>query len=106
MLACIGYIVPEYVKLPGYCSPSMGVKFADIPNGLKALKMVPAPGWLQIFVTMGVYELVINERKEDEPGNYGKGWLGIGKTMTDQEKRKRSLNAEIANGRLAMMAII
>merc|ERR1719161_1579376 len=34
MLACMGYITPELTgKLPGYLSPSMGLKFADIPNG-------------------------------------------------------------------------
>merc|ERR1719199_521468 len=27
MVACIGYIAPEYVKFPGYCSPTLGVKF-------------------------------------------------------------------------------
>ena len=32
-----GYIVPEYYKFPGYLSPSLGLKFADVPNGLAAL---------------------------------------------------------------------
>merc|ERR1719247_818490 len=31
MIACLGYIIPEYVKWPGYCSPTLGIKFADIP---------------------------------------------------------------------------
>ena len=31
-----GYIVPEYYKFDGYLSPSMDLKFADVPNGLKA----------------------------------------------------------------------
>ena len=31
-----GYIVPEYYKFDGYLSPSMNLKFADVPNGLKA----------------------------------------------------------------------
>ena len=34
MYATIGYIVPEYYKFPGYLSPSLGLKFADVPNGL------------------------------------------------------------------------
>merc|ERR1719393_594642 len=33
MIACLGYIVPEYVKFPGYLSPSMGLKFEEVPNG-------------------------------------------------------------------------
>merc|ERR1712176_1630863 len=48
MLACIGYIVPEYFKWPGYCSPSQEIAFADIPNGLKACSKIPLEGWLQI----------------------------------------------------------
>merc|ERR1712203_635338 len=45
MIACIGYIVPEYFKWPGYCSPSAALSFGDIPNGLAALSKVPAVGW-------------------------------------------------------------
>merc|ERR1719254_114736 len=41
MLACLGYIVPEYFKLPGFCSPSGGLAFEQIPNGLAALSEVP-----------------------------------------------------------------
>ena len=37
MYATIGYIVPEYYKFPGYLSPSLGLKFSDVPNGLAAL---------------------------------------------------------------------
>ena len=44
---------------------------------------------------------------EKEPGNYGRGWLGItGKSMEDLAKRTRALNSELANGRLAMVAIL
>ena len=32
-----GYITPEYFKFPGFLSPSLGLKFADVPNGLAAL---------------------------------------------------------------------
>ena len=37
MYATMGYIVPEYYKFPGYLSPSLGLKFSDVPNGLAAL---------------------------------------------------------------------
>ena len=49
---------------------------------------------------------------QDEPGNYGAGFLGLRSVgimnsgITDPEVRKKKLNAELANGRLAMMAII
>merc|ERR1712060_755635 len=32
----------------GYITPSAGLKFADIPNGLAAISKVPAAGWGQI----------------------------------------------------------
>ena len=38
MLATMGYITPEITgKFPGYLSPSAGLKFADVPNGLAAI---------------------------------------------------------------------
>lgn len=30
-----GYIAPEYYRFDGYLSPSMNLKFSDVPNGLK-----------------------------------------------------------------------
>merc|ERR1712056_141663 len=49
MLATMGYITPELTgKLPGYLSPSMGLKFADVPSGLAAISEVPALGWAQV----------------------------------------------------------
>jgi len=38
MLATMGYITPEITgKLPGYLSPSAGLKFADGPNGPESI---------------------------------------------------------------------
>merc|ERR1719281_2029741 len=110
MLATIGYIVPEYVKLPGEISPSQGLKFADIPNGLGALSKVPLAGLGQIVAFAGFIELVYN-KKYPEPGNYGKGFLGLGSvgistSIQDPEVREKKLQAETANGRLAMVSII
>mmetsp|Transcript_21303 Transcript_21303/g.67323 ORF Transcript_21303/g.67323 Transcript_21303/m.67323 type:complete len:403 (-) Transcript_21303:134-1342(-) len=110
MFATIGYIVPEYVKFPGYLSPSSDLKFEDVPNGLKAFSVVPVAGWAQIFAFIGFIELVYNT-PYGEPGNYGKGFLGLGSvgvsaSIADPAAREKKLAAELANGRLAMMAII
>ncbi|CAK0817367.1 unnamed protein product, partial [Prorocentrum cordatum] len=105
MYATMGYIFPEYVRFPGLLSPSAGLKFADVPNGLAALSKVPAAGWLQIFLFIGTYEVAYAE-KPGEPGNFGKGNFGLFGGVADSAKRTRGLNSEIANGRLAMMAII
>merc|ERR1712050_814231 len=57
MIACIGYIVPEFFKWPGYLSPSQDLAFADVPNGLKALSVVPFLGWTQIIGFVGLLEV-------------------------------------------------
>merc|ERR1711972_733834 len=49
MFACLGYIVPEYVRWPGELSPSASLKFADVPNGLNALGKVSFAGWLPFY---------------------------------------------------------
>jgi len=122
MIACIGYIVPEFFKWPGYLSPSAKLAFADVPNGLAALKVMPAAGVLQLFAFAGHIEAkFLVQDPSREPGDFencgifgvpngGEG-LFVGKfrepgRIQDEATRRSKLNAELANGRLAMMAII
>ena len=105
MYATIGYIVPEYFRWPGDLSPSNGLSFSEVPNGLAAISKVPSGGWTQIVAFCGFYELSVYPYS-GEPGNYGKGLGGVLPPVSDPEVRKRKLNAELANGRLAMAAII
>merc|ERR1719195_1584539 len=104
MLATIGYIVPEYFRFPGFLSPSQGIKFADVPNGLAALSKVPGFGWVQIVFFAGVIEgtFGFDDYKTGVPGEYG--WKVL--TSDDPAEKTKKLSAEIANGRLAMMAIV
>eukprot|EP00612_Vaucheria_litorea_P002407 CAMPEP_0171457180 /NCGR_PEP_ID=MMETSP0945-20130129/3362_1 /TAXON_ID=109269 /ORGANISM="Vaucheria litorea, Strain CCMP2940" /LENGTH=180 /DNA_ID=CAMNT_0011982737 /DNA_START=196 /DNA_END=738 /DNA_ORIENTATION=- len=104
MLATIGYIVPDLFKLPGNISNSANLKFADIPNGLGAIKAVPALGWVQIILFIGLLELVIWPQQEDKaPGDIGgDNWV----RYDDPEVKADKLNKELNNGRLAQMAII
>jgi light-harvesting complex I chlorophyll a/b binding protein 1 len=134
MLACIGYIVPEYFKWPGYLSPSDGLKFADIPHGLEAITRVPAVGWTQVvFFGLGLELFGATQDPTKPPGKlssrlviglteiknkslaggirnegYAFGPFGIpnAPSIADPELRKKKLNAELANGRLAMVAIM
>ena len=53
MFATIEYTTPEITcKFLGYLSPSAGLKFADVPNGLAAISKVPVAGWGQILAYM------------------------------------------------------
>merc|ERR1719464_2101122 len=107
MLATMGYITPEITgKFPGYLSYTAKLKFADVPNGLAAVSKVPAAGWLQILAYCFWCESssLSGEVDEAAPGDYG--WKAPLLATDDAERRTRRLNSEIANGRLAMMAII
>jgi len=107
MLAAMGYITPEVVgKFPGELSFTQKISFADVPNGLKAFDVVPVAGWIQILLYMSFVEVSGIAQRTDV--NYGKPGDFDFKVLTsdDPEKRKRKLNSELANGRLAMMAII
>ena len=119
MLATIGYIVPEYFRFPGYLSASAGLKFTDVPTGLAAVNKVPGGGWAQLVYFVAFCELFIayNDADRDEPGDlhsrfFGLNWsfgaYGIpgGATIADPTVRRQKLSAELANGRLAMAAII
>merc|ERR1712115_208883 len=105
MLATMGYITPELTgKFPGYLSPSTGLKFADIPNGLAAISKVPAAGWAQIVAYSAFCEL----SQDQSPGTAAAaGDFGFKVlTSSDPAEKQKKLAAELANGRLAMMAII
>ena len=80
---------------------------------------MPLFGWLQIFAFAGLIETsgffsgkatAIGFQKDStqdgEPGNYGVGFPNFIGKVTDPAARASKLNAELANGRLAMMAII
>lgn len=105
MAATLGMLTQQTSRFDGFISPSQNLKFADIPNGLGALKAVPLEGWVQIAVLIGLHEVIIKERPGKAPGDFGTGYWGV--ALDDQSAYQlRSLNAEIANGRLAMLGIL
>jgi hypothetical protein len=111
MFAAMGYIVPEYYKFPGYLSPSAKLAFSDVPNGLAAISKVPFLGWAQWFIFIGLVDFGLYRADPSRaPGDYANaGVLGVPNAsgpMSDEEGRKRKLNSELANGRLAMVAIM
>merc|ERR1711979_23221 len=105
MLATMGYITPEITgKLPGYLSPSMGIKFADVPNGLAAISKVPSAGWAQILAYGAFCELSQDQSAGTPAASGDFGFKVL--TSSDPAEKTKKLSAELANGRLAMMAII
>merc|ERR1719433_338424 len=103
MLATMGYITPEITgKFPGYLSPSNDLAFNDIPNGLAAVSKIPQAGLLQIVAYAAYCEISGINNRGEAPGDFG--WKVL--TSADPEQKTKKLQAEIANGRLAMMAII
>lgn len=115
MIAAMGYIAPEFFRWPGYCSPSMNLKFTEIPNGIGALYKMPAEGWAQIGVFIGFLELFpLRQENTRVPGDFatcgrlGVPWffiIGRSGSVCNPEASKRSLDSELNNGRLAMVAI-
>jgi len=110
MIACIGYITPEFVRFPGFCSPSQQLEFSSIPNGLQAFSSVPGSGWVQmILFCLALEKGIFVQDPTRAAGDFANGGvLGVPNksTMSPGEERNRRLSAELANGRLAMMAII
>jgi hypothetical protein len=102
MAATIGVFVPDlFGRFEGYLSPSMGLKFSDIPSTIDAVGKVPALGWLQIFAFAGALEA----KNAAFPMEYGwPAFTGqVGKLKGPEREKK--LLAEINNGRLAMVAM-
>ncbi|CAK9037608.1 unnamed protein product [Durusdinium trenchii] len=102
MVATIGMIVPDlFGRFGGDLSPSLGLKFSDIPCTIEAIYKVPVAGWLQVFALAGAIEA----KNLAFPTNYGYPpfWGQIDK-LEPEEKQKKLL-AEINNGRLAMVAM-
>ena len=104
LVASMFYFCKSFQLRPGFLSPSAGLKFADIPNGLAAVSKVPVAGWAQIAAYFGFVEFSggFDDYKTGTPGDYGFKVL----TSSDPEEKTKKLSAELANGRLAMMAII
>ena len=105
MMAMAGTFVRNYHwTFDGYLSPSADLKFSDISTGIGGLFEVPPAGLLQILLFCGFVELAWWPATQLD-GDYG---VRLG-TLNDWEaqpaKELRQKNAELNNGRAAMMAI-
>merc|ERR1719401_3148376 len=104
MAAMVGCIVHNnHIVFDGYISPSNNLKFSDVPTGIKGLFSLPSAGIAQIIVLCGFIEIAWLPASQYD-GDYGVGYFG--NDILDPEQKARKLNAELNNGRAAMLGII
>jgi len=103
MLATVGFVVPEFLRVPG-----SQFSFEAIPRILDAHDKLPESmiqifGWISFLEAVSFPALANMNNYDRKPGNFGFDPLGF--FPTDPEKQKYYEEAEIKNGRLAMIAI-
>ena len=109
MLAVLGHIVQQNVRLPGMLSTSSSLSFADMPNGVAALSKIPPLGLAQIVAFVGFLELAVMKNVEGSfPGDFTNGGNPFGSLWEAfSEETKESKRAiELNNGRAAQMGIL
>lgn len=108
MLAVTGY---GWVHFIGglsntYLSTSEGIKFADVPNSIQALTVIPPFGTAQIILLAAILEIKhlpdIQKMFGYEGGDYGTDKLWYGSRL-EGAKLFEKQTKEIQNGRLAML---
>merc|ERR1719439_221083 len=104
MAAVVGNIVHNnHIVFDGYISPSNNLKFSDVPTGIKGLFSLPSAGIAQIIVLIGFIEIAWLPATQYD-GDYGVGYFG--NDILDPVEKARKLNAELNNGRAAMLGIL
>mmetsp|Transcript_16993 Transcript_16993/g.25723 ORF Transcript_16993/g.25723 Transcript_16993/m.25723 type:complete len:203 (-) Transcript_16993:206-814(-) len=106
MMAMLGtFVHNNNWVFDGYLSPSQGIKFSDIDTGIGGLFQVPPQGLAQILIVSGLIELAWWPASQLD-GDYGVRLGKINNWEQEPAKELRQKNAELNNGRAAMMGTL
>ena len=103
MLATVGFVVPEFMRIPGE-----QFSFEAVPKVIDAHDALPDSmiqifGWISFVEACSIPALANMNEYDRRPGDYSFDPLGLYPT-TEEGQREMQL-AELKNGRLAMIAI-
>jgi len=103
MLAVVGYIVPDFLRIPGEAYSFDAVaKTVDAHDALIVGPMHQLLLWISLWDIVITYPAIQALNKgEREPGDYGFKWFA----PKDAAGYKKRQEQELLNGRLAMVAI-
>merc|ERR1719445_194275 len=105
MLATLGFVVQQYITLPGMthvADSNMAPQAAGIES---MLQFVFGIGILEFWMNKGNVTMeTMFEDPDRVPGDFGFDPLGLSKNKTPEQMEKLQLQ-ELKNGRLAMLAI-